>query len=253
MAFRTYNAVMRHAYGAGVVTLAMAAGLLAGTNMADAGPADPPANKLTLTYYDFSSGTTGADANLRHTFPSSTVWIGGYRQSDGFDQLRAGYEYDYRRGWLTLVPSAQAATHGFVGTTVYAEVGRRAFAIGGAGRTNLRPYWNLGFDPNDYVQFGAGVRDAVGNSVSAYAIHDNRLGTGQTNTHIVARRYLSGRWRLTVDAVHEHGSGDEGVLVSGWAASIDLDWRVWFVKVAHDPHVNYTPDRQWRIAAGVRF
>ena len=216
-------------------------------------PSPPPANKLTVAYYDFSSGVAGIDVNLRHASKSSTAWIGAYRESDGFAQLRVGYEYDYHGAWLTLVPSAQAATHGFLGATIYGEVGRRVFGIGGAGRTNLHPYWNLAFDPNDYVQFGAGYRDDEGNTLSAYAIRDNRLGTGQTNTHLFFRRYLPTEWRLTVDVMNEHGHDDTGTLVNGWAVSVDADRRRWFVRVAEDPHVNYTPDRQFRIAGGVRF
>jgi len=213
----------------------------------------PPANKLTVAYYDFSSDVTGIDINLRHTSKSSTAWIGAYGQSDHFAQLRVGYEYDYHSAWLTLVPSAQVATHGFLGVTIYGEVGRGLFGIAGAGRTNLQPYWNLGFDPNDYVQFGAGYRDDDGNTLSAYAIRDDRMGTGQTNTHLFFRRYLPTDWRLTVDVMNEHGNDDAGVLVTGWAVTVDADWRRWFVRVAEDPHVNYTPDRQLRISAGVRF
>ena len=213
----------------------------------------PPLNKLTVSYYDFSSGKKGGDINLRHTFKSSTAWIGGYHESSGFNQGRAGYEYDYHRGWLTFVPSAQAATHGFLGGSVYGEIGNTFFAIAGAGRTNLRPYWNLGFDPNDYVEFGAGYRDHSGNTVSAYAIRDDRLGTGQTNTHLFFRRYLPHAWRLTADVVHEQGHGDDGLVVKAWASSLDVDWRRWFVRVARDPHVNYTSDRQVRVSTGVRF
>jgi hypothetical protein len=219
----------------------------------DAAKAAPPANKLTLAYYDFSSGKNGADINLRHTFKSSTGWIALYHQSDRFDQGRVGYEYDYHGDWLTLVPSVQAATHGFAGATIYAEAGRDFFAIGGGGRTNLQPYWNLGFDPNDYIEFGAGYRDHAGNTISAYAIHDNRLDTGQTNTHLYFRRHLPRDWRLTLDVVREHGNGDAGLVVNDWAVSVDADWRRWFVRVAEDPHVNYTPDRQWRLATGMRF
>jgi hypothetical protein len=219
----------------------------------DAAKPAPPLNKLTASYYDFSSGKSGLDINLRHTFKSSTAWIGGYRESSGFDQARVGYEYDYHHEWLTLVPSGQAATRGFVGASLYAETGGRFFGIGGMGVTNLHPYWNLGFDPNDYVEAGAGYRSAAGNAILVYAIHDDRLGTGQTNTHIFLRRYLPREWRLTLDLVNEHGHGDDGLLVHDWAASIDVDWRRWFARVAHDPHVNYTPDRQWRVAAGLRF
>jgi len=212
----------------------------------------PPSNKLTLAYYDFSSGTLGYDVNLRHTFSSSTAWVGVYHEDDGFDQVRAGYEYDYHHNWLTLVPSGQAATHKFLGGTIYAEAGRRVYAIVGAGRTNLNPYWNLGFDPNDYVQFGSGYRDEAGNVISAFAIHDNRLGTGQTNTHLYFRRYLQ-QWRFTLDVVHEQGTGEGDIEVHAWSTSLDVDWRRWFVRVADDPHVNYTADRQFRLAGGVRF
>jgi hypothetical protein len=86
-----------------------------------------------------------------------------------------------------------------------------------------------------------------------YAIHDDRLGTGQTNTHMFFRRRLGEDWRLTIDVVHEHGRGDDGLKVNNASASIDMDWRRWFVRVARDPHVNYTQDRQVRVAAGFRF
>ena len=155
----------------------------------------------------------------RHAFPSSTAWLGVYREDSGFDQVRAGWEYDYHRRGLTLVPSVQAASHGFAGATIYAEAGTRVYVIGGAGRTNLHPYWNLGFDPNDYVQAGVGHRDRAGNVVSAFAIHDVRLGTGQTNTHLYVRRYLPHEWRLTLDVVNEHGTGDEGQPVRAWSRS----------------------------------
>ena len=38
-----------------------------------------------------------------------------------------------------------------------------------------------------------------------------------------------------------------------WAVSVDVDWRRWFFRIAEDPHVNYTPDRQLRVATGIRF
>ena len=217
-------------------------------------PTTPPPNKLTVSFYDFSSSKGGIDVNLRHTFESSTAWIGGYRESGGFDQARVGYEYDYHSDWLTVVPSAQAATRGFLGATLYTEVGHGGFfGIMGMGRTNLRPYWNLGFDPNDYIQFGAGYRDNAGNTMSVYAIRDNRLDTGQTNTHVFFRRHFSDDWRLTVDVVRERGGGDDGLVVRAWAMTADVDWRRWFVRVAADPHVNYTPDRQVRVSTGTRF
>jgi len=210
-------------------------------------------NKLTVAYYDFSTPVTGLDVNIRHTFATSTAWLGAYHEDDGFDQVRTGYEFDWRTRWGTLVPSAQAATHGFFGATIYAEVGKPFFGIGGAGRTNLHPYWNLGFDPNDYIQFGGGYRDHAGNTYMVYAIHDNRLDTGQTNTHFYFRRHFGEDWRLTIDVVREHGDGDDGLVVRSWAPTTDVDWRRWFVRVSVDPHVNYRPDHQVRVASGVRF
>jgi hypothetical protein len=210
------------------------------------------ANKLTVAYYNFSSGKQGFDVNLRHSFKSSTAWIGDYYETAGFDQARLGYEYDYHQNWVTFVPSVQAASHGFLGASVYAEAGRQLFVIGGAGRTNLRPYWNLGFDPNDYVQFGAGFHDHENNTVSVYAIRDDRLGTGQTNTHLFFRRHMHDL-RLTADVVREHGNGDDGLVIRAWTVSLDVDWRRWFIRVARDPHVNYTADRQVRVATGLRF
>jgi hypothetical protein len=246
-----------HALGAVLLVGCLAPGVAAAATDDDADktekPVAPAPNKLTLAYYDFSSHATGFDINLRHTFSTSTAWIGAYREDTGFNQVRVGYEYDYHRDWLTLVPSVLAATRGFLGASIYAEMGRPFFAIAGSGRTNLRPYWNLGFDPNDYIQFGAGYRDHAGNTMLIYAIRDNRLDTGQTNTHLYFRRYLPDDWRVTVDVVREHGLGDNDLVVRGWATSVDVDWRRWFVRIALDPNVNYRPVRQVRVATGVRF
>ena len=259
MSVRTIRSGLACARGTGwtAVLLAIVIWLSSGNAAAADDPAatepSPAANKLTFAYYDFSSGLWGVDVNLRHTFRSSTAWVGVYQENDRFDQARIGYEYDYHGDHLTLVPSVLAATHGFVGATMYAEVGGPLFAIAGGGVTNLQPYWNLGFDPNDYLQLGIGYRDASGSTASIYAIRDVRNHTEQMNTHMVVRRYLPKKWRVTLDAVNEQGYGDEGTFLRGWAVSVDADWRQWFVRVAHDPHVNYTADSQIRVAGGRRF
>ena len=236
-----------------VLTCGLASVATAADERESSEPNPALANKLTVAGYAFSSGTFGFDTNLRHTFATTTAWIGTYHESDGFDQTRVGVEYDWHHNWLALVPSVQAATHGFVGATLYAEIGRPFFAIAGAGRTDLKPYWNLGFDPNDYIQFGGGYRDAAGNTMMVYAIRDDRLGTGQTNTHLYFRRHLTDAWRLTVDVVREHGEGDDGLFVDAWSSTVGLDWRRWFGRIAVDPHVNYTVDHQVRLAGGFRF
>src|SRR5437867_11018057 len=82
------------------------------------GIAEPPAealNKLTFSYYHFSSGKDGADINLRHTFKSSTAWIGGYHESQGFNQFGLGFDYDYRNDWLTLLRWRSGLSIGFLG------------------------------------------------------------------------------------------------------------------------------------------
>ena len=70
---------------------------------------------------------------------------------------------------------------------------------------------------------------------------------------MTVRRYLPHEWRLTLDTVYEQGRGGDGIELKSWAVSADVDWRRWFVRVAEDPHVNYTPDRQLRFAGGLRF
>ena len=108
-------------------------------------------------------------------------------RTTGSDQTRLGYEYDFRSKWLTLVPSVQAATHNFFGARRCARKPAGVFSpsAAGGGRTCTR--MEPGFDPNDYAQFGAGYRDASGNTISINAIHDIRLGTGQTNTHFIVQ------------------------------------------------------------------
>jgi hypothetical protein len=84
-------------------------------------------------------------------------------------------------------------------------------------------------------------------------LRDNRLGTGQTNTHVFLRRYLPDDWRLTLDVVRKRGYGGDGLAVNAWSATFGADWHRWFVRMGVDPYVNYTPERQVRVAGGLRF
>jgi hypothetical protein len=34
---------------------------------------------------------------------------------------------------------------------------------------------------------------------------------------------------------------------------MEYDWHRWFVKLARDAHVNFTPDTMWRAGGGVGF
>src|SRR5690348_392577 len=136
--------------------------------------------KLTAAVYTADDQVT-TDLNVRYASHQWTGWVGWYGPQDDIRQSRAGIEYDLKHEWLVLVPSVQVASRSFVGGSVYSETGRGVYLIAGASRTNLKPYANLTFDPNESWQLGAGVHIGKSDSVAAYAIWDNRLDTGQQN------------------------------------------------------------------------
>lgn len=120
--------------------------------------------KLTLGRYDYSDHTRGVDTNLRHTSMLGNVWLGYYRQDDdSVSQWRAGWDRSFGTG-LRFSPSVQFASGGFVGGSAQVETGEPWFVAAGLGRTNLRPYVNLNFDPNDSYMLSAGRRDSDGAS-----------------------------------------------------------------------------------------
>jgi hypothetical protein len=41
--------------------------------------------------------------------------------------------------------------------------------------------------------------------------------------------------------------------ISGWGFSANWDWPRWFVRLAYDPHQNFSAQDAWRLASGVRF
>ena len=112
--------------------------------------------KLTPSYYRISDGNNAADLNLRAGYGNHVGWVGLYRDRSGYEDFRAGYEKHADLGAVRLVLSAQVASGGFLGGSVNAEAGGATFALLGFGRTNLRPYYNLNFDPNDAITLGIG-------------------------------------------------------------------------------------------------
>ena len=136
---------------------------------------------------------------------------------------------------------------------MYAEVGRTLYLVAGASRTNLKPYANLTFDPNESWQLGAGLHFGRADSLAAFAIWDNRLGTGQQNSHIILRHYLPGAHRVALDLSYKSGHGDDGTFVTGPAEAVEYDSHRWFLKLAHDAHVNFSPETMWRAGGGFRF
>ena len=238
-------------------TTLLSIGLIAtGLGVAHAQDADAKggiALKLTPSYYSTTDGTHALDVNLRGVSGPHTAWVGIYRDSLSFQQARAGYEYRSDFDWLRTVLSVQAAQGGFLGGSVTAEIGRENFGIIGWGRTNLRNYYNLNFDPNDAITLGFGSRALPKTEWSVFHIWDDRLGTRQHVTHAVVRYKPSDAERWTVDLSAKHGTSSSGAYVSGHALSVTYDYGSYFARLARDQYVNFSDDTQTRVSLGLRF
>lgn len=212
--------------------------------------------KLTPTYYWTTNEPGAGDVNLRGTLGPHTAWAGYYQQTNVFRQARAGYEYAHELPFGRVVLGAQAASQGFLGGAVGAEIGRGpVFGVIGWGRTNLRPYFNLNFDPNDAILFGAGWRPGEDTQVVLFQVRDDRLDTGQRVTHLVLRTRPTARTRVGIDLFHRSGltAAEDGVQISATGLGITCDYDRWFARVAWDPNVNFTLNDMIRLAIGARF
>lgn len=210
--------------------------------------------KLTGGYYHYGS-LAGQDINLRYRSGETSFWFGAYRDREFGSQSRAGLESAFQpfSGFgLSLQPSLQLASHGFVGGSLTAELGEPWFVLAGWGRTNLKPYFNLNFDPNDAISLGFGRREESGRTFYVMAVADDRLHTGQKHIHFVSRLPMGNGERLTVDVLHKVGEGDEGP-VNVWGASVTYDWKDWFVRLANDPKQNFSASNAVRMSVGARF
>lgn len=234
-------------------TASLAALILAGPGLAHAdGANDDPSFKLTLTGHRFSESGNGADINLRHSSDWGTQWL-GYFNASGLDahQFRGGWERSFG-DTVRVLPSIQVASGGFVGGSLSVETGKTWFVGAGLGRTNLRPYYNLNFDPNDAWSLGAGYRVPGGASYSVSLTRDNRENPDQQHFHAVYRTPINGQDRLTIDLLYKQGlvNGD-GIRKLG--ATVTYDWPRYFVRLAYDPNTNFTADNVVRVSVGTRF
>ena len=217
----------------------------------DDAPVETPF-KLTVGRYDFSDHTRGVDANLRHTSDLGNAWLGYFKLDDGsVSQWRGGWDRAFGSA-LRFSPSVQLASGGFAGGSVQLEAGAPWFAGAGLGRTNLRPYVNLNFDPNDSYLLAAGRRDPDGRLMMVQMVRDNREHPDQRHFHFLYRQPLAGGERLTVDALYKVGSVDEET-IRRWGLTLTYDWPRVFVRVARDPRTNFTPVDAWRVSVGARF
>lgn len=139
------------------------------------------------------------------------------------------------------------------GGSVTAEVGGATYAIVGWGRTNLRDYYNLNFDPNDAVTVGLGTRAIADTELSLYTIKDDRLGTGQRVTHLLARRELAPHRRLTLDLFYKSGQSTADNYIAGSGLTATYDFEPWFVRLGFDPYVNFSQNQMTLFALGRRF
>lgn len=210
--------------------------------------------KLTPSVYSNRDTPQATDLNLRANLGPHAVWAGQYRQAGFGEQMRTGYEYTASPGWGQLVYSLQAAERGFAGGAVTAQVGQEVYAIAGWGRTNLRTYYNLNFDPNDAITLGLGGWVGRQHQISLLRIQDDRLHTGQRVTHLVWRYHPDDAHRLTLDLADKRGRAEaDGPWLRGSSVSLGWDWQRWFVHAALDHKVNFSNDTQKRLSLGWRF
>jgi hypothetical protein len=213
---------------------------------------DEPPFKLTLGAYRFSTAGWGMDTNLRAAGDWGNAWIGHFRAS-ALDVAQTRLGWDHSFGSVVRVqPSLQYASGGFWGGSVNVEAGQTWVLGAGLGRTNLHPYYNLNFDPNDAWSLLAAWRGEHGRSLTASFIRDNRQNPDQRHFHLTWRQPLAEGNRLTLDALLKRGRVD-GQMVTRAGFTVTHDWPRWFVRLAYDPKTNFTADDQWRLSVGTRF
>lgn len=223
-------------------------------------PEQAVAWKATLgSYRDSTTHATATDVNLRGNTQDTKFWLGYYQDQDNFTQSRAGVEQSTRLGaYGQLISSLQVASGGFVGGSLTWD-GKQDGVDGfspllGWGRTNVKTYYNLNFDPNDSVLWGASYSQSKLGQISLYQIFDDRLHTGQRVTHLVWRGVLPNTWGVTVDAFERTGASDVGEpRVKGNGLSLTVDVRDYFVRVVYDQNANFTDVNMTRLAVGFRF
>lgn len=210
--------------------------------------------KFTPSVYSNRDAPQATDLNLRGNVGPHALWIGQYRQAGFGEETRIGYEYTASPDWGQVVYSLQAADRDFAGGSVTAQIGHALYGIVGWGRTNLRPYYNLNFDPNDAIALGVGGWWGKQHQLSLYVIADDRLHTGQQVTHLVWRYHPDSQRRLTLDVADKRGRSEaDGPWLRGHSLSLTWDWSRYFVRLAYDRKVNFSDDNQTRLSLGWRF
>ncbi len=219
-------------------------------------PAEEPEKtefKFTASSYQSSVDNDATDFNLRISHGEHTGWIGRYADSNGFAQERLGYDNRQDFGLLRLVSTIEFGSGGYKGIAAATEIGGSTYAILGMDRTNLRTFYNLGFDPSDAVVAGIGSR-AIGNTeLSLFQVRENRLDTDRKATHLVWRYKPSQMQRITIDASRKSGINDDGSFVRGYALAATYDYGQYFARLARDQYANFSGSHLTRFSLGMRF
>ncbi|MFE8647013.1 hypothetical protein ACFX58_18195 [Sphingomonas sp. NCPPB 2930] len=250
---------------AGLPATALATRTAAQRDGDTAAAASAPAEDAPAAPFKFTTGLyrtagagqpagTGLDLNLRYQGGVGDLWVGAFRAPVGdLSQLRGGWDRSFTLGPVRLLPSVQWASGGFAGGSLNVETGTRWYAGAGLGRTNLRNYVNLNFDPNDAWMLSAGYRWSEARYAGLQVVRDNRAHPDQQHLHLVARLPTDAGHAVFVDLLDKRGSLDDGRTIHRYGASMTYSWPQVFVRLAYDPKVNFTPQNQWRVSVGTRF
>lgn len=214
--------------------------------------------KLTPSFYHDTAARSAFDLNLRGNLADDVFWVGQYQRGSEFQQLRTGYEHQFALPFGKIIASAQYATRGFLGSSATLELSDEKktpfFALAGFGRTNLQPYYNLNFDPNDSILLGGGWRPDQSTALTLFQVRDDRLHTGQRVTHLVLRTKTGEKTRMTVDLFQREGRSEpDAEFFRGTGVALTIDYAQWFARLAVDPKANYTNSNMTRAAVGMRF
>ena len=216
--------------------------------------ADEPATlpwKFTVGEYAYAN-YAGTDVNLRWRADDSSAWVGAYSDRVFGTQARTGADTTISVGqYVQLQPSLQAASMGFLGGSINLQVGASWYGLAGFGRTDARPYFNLNFDPNDALTIGAGHHAENGISYLVFVVADDRFHTGQRDWHVNVQIPF-GDSHATLDLLRKSGLTDAGS-ITGWGFTANWDWPRWFLRLAYDPHQNFSAQDAWRFVTGIRF
>jgi hypothetical protein len=244
--------IRRRACGVALLALAPWASHSAAADSPEPGKPEV-AYKLTLSHYTTES-LRADDVDLSAKRGDHFGWIAVYHEKpSGFQQWRAGYERTAEIGNAQVVTSLMAASRGFFAGSIAADIGDPFFVTLGFGRTNLKPYASLNFDPNDAITYGAGWRGADDRSVNFFVVRDDRIVPGQRVAHVVFRTPLAGDQRLTLDVFDKRGPATDEGSIRGTGLAITYDWPAFFIRAAHDPKVNFTQETMTRLSVGFRF